>query len=146
MLTAYMMVIPGTGMIMKMDMWATIDEQLHEHSPEIGEIVQWLVKQKTPVDTGALMGDVTYDAYLDTGDADIAWITTNTGEQIAAWNRIYVAYQEGPPMGLDTYTNLPRLMFMRTSEEDGPPAVEIWGVVHVQEALDMCAAGAGIPL
>lgn len=146
MATAYMIMIPGTGIITKMDMWATIDEQLHEHSPEIGQIVADLVKARTPVRTGALEMDITFDAYMDTGDDDIAWITAPGEEQLAEWNRIYVAYQEGPPMGLDTYTNAPRLMFMTTSETDGPPAVEAWGVIHVQEALDMCVAGAGVPL
>lgn len=134
------------GNIAGQNIWATIDEQLHDHSPELGEILKQLVKDKTPVDTGALESSIDFDAYTSTGDADLVWVYADEGPQIATWNRVYVEYQEGPPMGLSTYTNNPRLMFMITSETDGQDATLVWAMQWVNYAITLCLSGAGIPI
>ena len=138
-------VLAGTGFIMGQNIWRTIDDQLHAHSDEIAEIIRFMVEDKTPVLTGALKSDIIADSYPDTGDNDLAWITSANAEQVIVWNRIYVEYQEGGALGLPTYTNDPRLMFMDTAENDGPVACEVWAEKTIQYALDMCVMGVGLP-
>lgn len=143
-------IIPGTGFIMGMDIWATIDEQLHEHSPELGATLAYLVEDLTPVLTGALQSSISHEDYPDpqgygVGESDLTWIYAADAPQLAAWNRIYVAYQEGPPLGLSTYTNPPRQMFLTVGEGEGVVQSEEWAVRYCQLALDMCAGGAGVP-
>jgi hypothetical protein len=146
----YVEIIPGTGYIMGMDIWATIDEQLHAHSPELGQTLVPLVQDITPVRTGALQSSVTYEAYPDpqgygAGQSDLVFVYAEDAEQLAAWKRVYVQYQEGPPLGLRTYTNPPRQMFLQTAQGMGYTETADWAVHYVQTALDMCAGGAGVP-
>lgn len=144
--SAYVDLIAGTGGIIKTDIAATVDEVMHKNSDVLGQTLADLVKEKTPVDTGALESDITFESYPDPGGEDLAYIYSDTGEQIAAWDRVYVEYQEGGPLGLATYTNDPRLMFLLTAEGDGLVAAEWWGALSLQEAIDLCLAGAGIPI
>lgn len=144
--TAYIDIIAGTAGIIGMDVNATIDEVLHDHSDELGQTLADLVKAKTPVDTGALESDITFENYPDPGGDDLVYIYSETGEQIQAWDRVYVEYQEGGPLGMATYTNDPRLMFLDTAQGDGVVATEAWAQLYIQEALDMCVGGAGIPI
>ena len=139
-------IIAGTGGIMNQDIWGTIDEQLHEQSPEIGAVLEELVRAKTPILTGSLQESMSYDAYLDTGDADLVWVYADDLEQIQEWNRIYVQYQEGGPLGEETYTNDPHQMFLNTAETDGLVWTEIWARQTINDALDLCIAGAGLPI
>lgn len=129
--------------------WATIDEQLHEHTPDLGDVLVPLVQAKTPVLTGALQSDMTYEAYPDPeepgGEEDLVYVFAEGSEQIAAWDRIYVQYQEGGPLGLPTYTNPPREMFLNTAETDGLAASAEWAVEWVDYANLLCLSGAGVP-
>lgn len=132
-----------------MDKWATIDEQLHGHTPELGDILVPLVQAKTPVLTGALSSDMTYEAYTNPeepgGDEDLVYVYASGTEQIASWDRIYVQYQEGGALGLPTYTNPPREMFATTAETDGLEAATMWAVEWIDYANLLCLSGAGVP-
>jgi hypothetical protein len=144
-------IIAGTGGILNTDIWATIDEQLHENTPDLGQNLTELVQEKTPVRTSALQMDMTYEAYPDPqgaggGEGDLVWIYAEDANQLAVWSRVYVQYQEGDPLGVPTYTNPPREMFYLTATTDGLPVVETWAQYWIQEALDMCAGGAGVPI
>lgn len=134
-----------------MNTWATIDEQLHGHSPELGDVLVPLVQAKTPVLTGALQSDMTYEAYPDPedpgmGEEDLVFVYAEGAEQLATWDRIYVQYQEGGPLGLPTYTNPPRLMFLTTAESDGLEATTEWAMEWIAYANFLCVSGAGVPL
>lgn len=130
---------------------ATIAEQLHEHTPDLGDVLVPLVQDKTPMLTGALQSDMTYEAYTDAmsspdeGDDDLVYVYASGSSQIAAWSRIYVQYQEGGPLGLPTYTNPPREMFLNTAETDGLAATTEWAVEWIDYANLLCLSGAGIP-
>jgi len=143
-------IIAGTGLIIHVDLWATIDEQLHEHTPELGLGLQELVIQRTPFLTGALQADIQYEAYESPGGygmegSDLVYVYAANMEQLLAWARIYAPYQEGGPLGLPTYTNDPREMFYLTAKTDGLALVETWGNYYVNVALGMCAMGVGVP-
>jgi hypothetical protein len=139
-------IIAGTGGIMGVDIWATVDERLHERSPRLATELRFLVENKTPVWTGALMEDVQEESYPAPGGDDLVWIYSANEEQLIAWNRIYVEYQEGGPLGLPTYTNDPRQMYYDTAAGDGLLATEFWALEAVNEAMDMVVGGAGIPI
>lgn len=132
------------------DKWATIDEQLHEHSPELGDALVPLVQAKTPILTGALVSDMTYEAYPDpedpgAGEEDLVYVFAEGSNQMDTWDRIYVQYQEGGALGLPTYTNPPREMFATTAETDGFEAAVMWAVEWIDYANMLSLSGAGIP-
>lgn len=143
-------IIAGTGQIIGTDVWATVDEQLHDHSPELGEGLRDLVRAKTPVDSGSLLSDITYEAYPDPGGAgmesDLVWVYAETIQQEAYWNRVYVQYQEGGVLGQSTYTNAPHEMFFSTASTDGLEMAAEWATTWVDYADLLCVSGAGVPL
>ncbi len=138
-------IIAGTGGIINCDIWGTVDEQLHEHTPELGAALQDFVRELEPIRTGALIMDTSYEAYLNPGDSDLVWVYAEDIAQEAYWNRIYVQYQEGGILGEHTYTNDPHEMFYETSIGAGRDFTEIWAEKYVNLGLDLCAGGAGLP-
>ncbi len=138
-------IIAGTGLIIHQDIWGTINHQLHEHTPELGLGEAELVIQRTPFLTGALQADVQSTPEMSTSSNELVWIFAQNIEQLLAWRRIYVAYQEGDPLGLPTFTNDPREMFFLTAQGDGLVLAETWATYYVNVALGMCIMGAGLP-
>ena len=110
-----------------------VTNALHNNAGELGDALVRLVQDKTPVLTGALQSDITWAPM--TGN-DILQVYANAEAQSENWGRVYVQYQEGPPMGVPTYTNPPRLMFLDTANTDGFIVTEAWAIVTVQEALN----------
>ena len=148
-MAAYVDIIPGTGFILGQDLGATIDEQLHEHSPELGLALRDFVQELTPILTGALISDMSYEAYPDPGgggQTDLVYIYSETLAQEAFWHRVYVAYQEGGPLGLPTYTNAPHEMFWETASGAGLDFTKTWAETYIQVAIDMCIIGIGVPI
>lgn len=141
----YVELIAGTGGITECDLWGTIEEQLHDNSKDIAEILQALVRAKTPIMTGALLTDINYDYYTQTDTEDIAYVYAEQVEQQAYWNRVYVQYQEGGLLGEQTYTNDPREMFFLTAITDGPLWIGLWASAIIAHAETMCDAGVGVP-
>ena len=143
-------IVAGTGGIINTDIWATIDERLHEDTPTLGKGLVDFVDELTPIRTGALIMDITYEAYTSPGGygmegSDLVYIYAEGLAQQAYWHRIYVQYQEGGPLGEPTYTNDPHEMFYETAGGAGRDFSEAWALKNVQEALDMCVGGAGVP-
>lgn len=66
-------------------------------------------------DTGALASSVT--GRVGAGKPNLVSVWFNPSPQIAQWGRVYAAYQEGPPIGLSTYTNPPRHMLYDSTED-----------------------------
>jgi hypothetical protein len=123
-----------------------LNHELHAKAPELGVILGGLVQDKTPVLTGSLRDDVTYEAAYSDSDPQLVLIYTSGVHQTETYKRAYVTYQEGPPLGEHTYTNPPRQMFLLTAEGDGRDAVEIWAQFVVQDAIAMTGLGAGAPM
>ena len=131
------------------DMWATIDEQLHDHTPDLGAILVPMVQARTPVWTGALQGSITYEAYENPeppgGEEDLVYVYAPDDAQLAAWNRIYVQYVEGEPLGLHTYTNPARGIYFNTAQAEGFDATLLWAVTWIDYANTLAMSGAGVP-
>lgn len=150
MIVAGINIIPGTGQIIGQDIWATIEEELKAHSSELGRALKDEVYVKTPVLSGSLQSDLTFAAAdspggYTLGPNDLVYVYAEGVEQQAYWNRIYVQYVEGGPLGMPTWTNPPRMVFLSTAENEGLDTTTVWAEIYVQEAIDRCVYGLGVP-
>lgn len=134
--------ISNTGQIIGQDVEATIRQSLHNHAQDLIDLEVPLIRARSPYLTGALRDDIKGLPYT-TGD-DIALLYADNAAQLAQWGKVYAPYQEGPPLGLSTWTNPPHQMFASVLTED-IPVIEQWAVEAAQEALDQCTQGIGIP-
>lgn len=114
---------------------ARIMKAWHADSETIASQEVEAVKERTPVRTGALHASVdatwTPDSFRK---SNLATVFFNEGNQLAEWNRVYVAYQEGPPLGLATYTNGPRHMLYRAPAEDAA-GILAWALDNASQAV-----------
>lgn len=150
MIVAGINIIPGTGQIIGQDLWATIEHELRGHASELGKALKDQVHTKTPVLSGSLQDDLTFSATdapggYALGPDDLVYVYAEGVEQQAYWNRIYVQYVEGGPLGMPTWTNPPREVFYETAMGEGLDTTTVWADIYVQEALDLCAFGMGVP-
>jgi hypothetical protein len=133
--SGYVEIIAGTGSIIKSDMWGTINKNLHERAPELGKAIQDYVDELTPIRTGALIMDITFVTYPE-DNKDIVLVYAENIAQQAFWNRIYVQYQEGGPLGEHTYTNDPHEMFFETARGAGLDFTNTWAEKVVLDSMD----------
>lgn len=141
----YVDIIAGTGFLIKQDIWGTIDEQLHENSPELGAGLQDFVRDLTPIRTGALIMDISVESYPQPGGDDLVWVYAEDIAQEAYWNRVYVQYQEGGLLGLATYTNDPHEMFYGVATGEGLEYAQWWAEKTIGWANELLLSGAGVP-
>lgn len=124
--------------------WAnTFEHWLHEGADELGKLEQFNVMSRTPVLTGALQSDVSYKVG-NGNDSLIVEVYSDTTEQLAEWDRVYMLYQEGGALGLSTYTNGPHEMYARILTDD-VDAIRTWGEFYLQVAADKIRIGEIIP-
>lgn len=119
----------------------TIFEELFRATDELGQLEQYNVSARTPVDTGALLADVQYTAYHE--GKTLVDVYADDEEQLAEWGRVYALYQEGGALGLSTYTNAPHEMFAKVLTDD-IPAIEKWGNDALQKGVDRLGNGSGV--
>jgi hypothetical protein len=121
------------------DLWTLPDvgkriiEHWHRHAQELGQAETATVAARTPVLTGALRSSVVGE-YPGAGDT-LLRIYFDDGPQLATWKRVYDKYQEGPPLGVSTYTNPPRHM-LQSADPNDLPLIKSWAAVYAQEAID----------
>jgi hypothetical protein len=96
-------------------------ESLHDEADEIARTIMERIKDRTPRWTGALRGDEDYK--LGSGRSLVTWFV-NPDYQLTEWKREYDIYQEGPPLGLETYTRGEHQMFFQVSTTDLPLIAE----------------------
>lgn len=110
--------------------------QLHAHADEIADQILKRIEARTPVATGALKEDETYELPSG-GSVNSPLVTWFVGDeyQIAENKREYDVYQEGPPLGLETYTNGPHQMFFKVTTDD-LPLIEQWAQEIVDDAVE----------
>jgi hypothetical protein len=106
------------------EMDASVIRELRLEAPILAADLTLMVQDKTPVLIGALRSDIHGIPNLD--ENTLALIYPTGVEQLLTWGREYVKYQEGPPMGVTTYTNPPRQMFETTATTDGLAYTEAW--------------------
>lgn len=121
----------------------TLISRLYGSTEYLGQMEQFNVSSRTPVDTGALLAGISYEAGHNPGNELLAFIYADESTQEEQWGRVYDVYQEGGDLGLATYTNAPHLMFASILDVD-IPAIEIWGTDALQGALDALAVGGGV--
>lgn len=98
--------------------------RLHQHAPELARYLREQIQGRTEIDTGALIGSIRVRAVPGNGP-QLVTAYAQQADQLAQWNRVYDKYQEGPPLGLWTYTNPPRQMFYRVSTDDAE-GIQSW--------------------
>lgn len=116
------------------DIGKRIIENWHKHARELGQPLGSIIASRTPVLTGALQSSVTPE-FPGAGDT-LIHIFFDATPQLDAWERIYDTYQEGPVLGLSTYTNPPRRMLQQT-DPDNLPMIKSWAALYAQEAVDV---------
>lgn len=100
-------------------------QKLHAASPDLARTLKGTVKARTFVWTGALKSAIDAKGSPNGKGARLVSVYAKQGPQLKAWGRVYVAYQEGEPLGLHTYTNPPRQMFYGIQTHD-TPLIQSW--------------------
>lgn len=117
---------------------------LRKASPVLVEKLLPIIRARTPRDTGALREALEGKAYPSevsgNRESQLAQFWYDDQPQIDEWKRVYAPYQEGPELGLSTYTNEPRRMLQQigTTDQD---LIDQWAEAAIQEALDQMAHG-----
>jgi hypothetical protein len=86
-------------------------------------------------DTGALASSVTGQAYAGAKNETLIAVWFNNAQQYAQWGRYYAPYQEGPPIGLSTYTNAPRHLLFDAQTDDASQIAQ-WAATAGQPVFD----------
>ncbi len=142
---SYIDIAPGTGQIIGQDIWATINQVMHQNTPEVAQMEQASVQQRTPVRTGALQSDVVGIEQTDPDDDELALINSAQQNELDQYGRVYNVYVEGVPLGHTSPTILnPAQMYNDILTSD-IPQITNWAQTYAQEALDLCAKGKGVP-
>lgn len=119
---------PAIENLRKLNLVRVLREHIDEFSAE--EVAR--IQERTPVRTGALQEDATYT--VGSGDTLASYFYSGDYEE-AEWHRFYAPYQEGPPLGLSTYTNGPYLMLSSADPLD-TGAIGDWATRTLKAALD----------
>jgi hypothetical protein len=109
---------------------------LRSHASEIAAEIEQQIEDRTPVDTGALKEDETYE--VNRGGNELVHWYVGDAYQLAENKRVYSAYQEGPPLGLSTYTNDPHQMYFKVTTDD-LPLITDWAQRMVEQAAEQMA-------
>jgi hypothetical protein len=125
-----------TGSIFGKDIGLIIRKAVHDGTPELARDEVERVIDRTPILTGALRDDVEGDGNTDPSSDELAYIRSGTQNQLAEWNRVYVQYQEGPDLGVTTWTNAPHQMYAQVGTTD-IPALEAWALSRLSIAASL---------
>lgn len=138
--------VAGTGKIIGQDIFETINQSLHEGSPELAQMEQQSTQARTPVLTGALQSDVVGIEQTDPSNLELALINAANKGQLDEWGRVYDIYVEGGELGAPSPTiHSPAEMFGKILTDD-IAQIEQWAKDWSDKALDLCALGKGVPL
>jgi hypothetical protein len=100
-----------------------IIQALRGNTQELSSRLLQRIESRTPIATGALRES--WEPLYPPSGPEILSIGPNPAPQELAWGRVYAQYQEGPPLGLPTYTNDPHQMLRQADPED-LPTIEEW--------------------
>lgn len=110
-----------------------VNKALHAASDELGDMEVGRVLERTPRDTGALRDSLSYRPYPNPKSKQLVKLWFDDEPQLFEWGRVYDPYQEGPPLGLSTYTNPPHQMLYLAETEDAS-AIQAWADEAVRQA------------
>lgn len=109
------------------------------HAPELAEKLQERVRERTPVWTGALRESVMAFGGIDRSRPirKLVEVFFDPMQQLdSRWKRQYDVYQEGPFIGLSTYTNPPRRMLQAADPVDLVVIIP-WAEEHAHDVVDV---------
>jgi hypothetical protein len=113
-------------------------DALRRASPLLVEKLLPIIRERTPKRTGALRESLSGQSYnrsvSGNREASLAQFFYEDGPQVQEWKRVYAPYQEGPSLGLSTYTNEPRHMLAQINTTDAS-LVQQWADAAIEEAL-----------
>lgn len=115
-------------------------ENFHNEAFELFKAEKMLIQGRTMVKKGGLVSDIMTEVNPNPNDSLLGKIYSGTENQIAAWNRVYVEYQEGGALGLETYTNPPRLMYTKVTTSD-MPIIQAWADQTVEKIIAILTGG-----
>lgn len=121
--------------------WAdTYAKALFDGADELGQIEQFNVTSRTPVLTGALAADVSYEVG-PFSDNVIVTVKTDTTNQLDEYGRVYALYIEGGTLGLGSNNGTGDVMMYGQITSTDIPAVQQWGQEQLEKAHALILAG-----
>lgn len=136
--------IPGTGAIAGMDLYQTIAEELHAGTPDLAPLILYWMTENTPIRSGALAADEFANPITDAHDPTLIDAGIGTRNQLDEYGRLYAAYQEGPSLGLATFTNDPHHMIQGVIDNHAED-IAAWAYERMDGAITRCVNGTGVP-
>lgn len=138
-------------MLANMDPNAPTDAVLQSWGQNAQELLQIEIANVTkrtqertsgPYSTGTLASSVTGQAYDNAKNGTLISVWFNPSPQYAQWHRYYAPYQEGEPLGKDTYTRgMHRMLYdSQTADTD---QITRWAVEHGQDGADSWVSSLG---
>lgn len=126
------------------DFAGTLIQGIYKGAETLRDKALGKIIDKTQYAKGGLQADETGTFNSDPSNTELVHIYTETANQLANWNRVYVAYQEGGELGLATYTNEAHMMFQSTA--DDTPFFTTWGVDMLQNGINIIISGGSLRL
>src|SRR5262245_56013487 len=80
-----------------------IGKKLHERSGELAQFELSNIRRRTPRRTGALWDSAGAKPHKEPSNRSLATLYYEDEPQLFEWQRVYSIYQEGPPLGIETY-------------------------------------------
>ena len=112
-----------------------------DHADEIAAIEHQNISGRTPEYTGTL--DASLTEVLNPDNQTIAQVYTDPDVQLSGpWERVYAQYQEGPPLGVSTYTNGPRQYVYGAFTED-LEEIQAWAQTTAQGGVNQMVSSVG---
>lgn len=125
----------------------------------LGEQLQERIQARTPVykggnwkadaagyTGGALRESITFEVVADKTTGELLHLYADSAPQLAAWGRVYAAYVEGLPIGMESVTiDDPAQMFFKTATEDMDIIESTFGGAANKAAFRI-VSGEGVPL
>lgn len=109
------------------DLGAEVLSGFYQDQESLASVVNANIQALTPVLTGALRSSEKYDINHDPSDPTLIRFYADKAEQLAQWNRVYVSYQEGAPLGQSTYTNAAHQMYYSQATYESIDELLEWG-------------------
>ncbi len=141
----FTLIVGSPWLVGQQDADTTIREELHNGAQELTDTEIDQIKGRTPIMRGGLVQSIFGDATTDTSSDDLSFLYPDDAGQLAAWNRVYVAYVEGGVLGRPTWTNPPREIFMQVTTTDIPTIIA-WAYKYADLALQRLAKGTGVTI
>lgn len=131
-------------MLIGADLAGTLIQAVYKGTETLRDTVLGIIIDKTPYLTGGLQSDETGTFNNDSSSSELIHVYTETANQLANWNRVYVEYQEGPDLGRETFTNDAHQMFQSTA--DNTTLFTSWGADRLQDGIITIISGGSLRL